>query len=259
MFAQYLNSDNYFETENLRKAEREQRYEQTYNAYLQGKYAEAIASATAAMNDTANKSYESKYLIVRSLAYAKDAQKTQFRNDLVTITERYSGSEEDSLARALLAKLDKGLEPVKATPYVSPLADSGKFTETPQNQAQTYTLNLDTTHTVVCLIDMGMQNRAQYVIADYNFSNYIIEDFDIRLMRLSEERQAILIEGFENAQKAMTYFYSLRDQEFWKEISSESVPTIYAVSDNNVRTLILSDLGGDYDKFFTENYLKSKY
>lgn len=258
-FAQYLKSDNYFETQNLQRAEREQRYEQTYNAYLGGRYAEAIASATSAMTDTANRQYEPKYLIVRSLAYAKNAQKSEFRNDLVTITQRYVGSEEDSLARVFLAKLDEGLEPVKATPYVSPLAEAGRTAEATQAQQNTYAFNPDTTHTVVCVVDAGMQNRAQYLIADYNFSNYIIDDFDISMVRLADDRQVLVIEGFENARRAMEYFYSLREQKFWSEISSEALPTIYAVSDNNTRMLILSDLGGDYDAFFNDNYLKNKY
>lgn len=258
-FAKYLNMPNYFEQQNIQKAELEQRYEHTYNAYLDGQYSEAISAASSALSDTTNNEYRPKYLLVRSLAYAKNAQTAPFKADLQTITEQYNGGQEDSIAKILLAKLDEGLTPVKAEPYKSPLSEAGKqIAESTTNNVETYTYRADTTHTIICLVDFEMQNKAQFVISDYNFSNYLVEDFDIKIQKLSEQHQAVIINGFENKDIAMSYFYSLREQEFWKEISSEAMPTIYVVSDNNVRMLILSDLGNNYSQFFDEYYLNKK-
>lgn len=253
-FADYLRSNNYFDLQKAKREEKDQRYERTYNAYLSGQYNEAIASATSALNDTTNKEYYSKYLLIRSLAYAKDAQTMPFKADLISITERYSGTQEDSLAQQFLAHLNAGQTPIKAMPYQSPMAETGKYTETKSEPTEFYTFRADTTQTILCLIDFGMQNRAQFVIADYNFTNYLIEDFDIRIQKISDEHQAILIEGFSNAKTAMTYYYALREQSFWKELTQESVPQIFVVSDNNIRAVILSDLGNNYEQFFKQNY-----
>ncbi len=114
----------------------------------------------------------------------------------------------------------------------------------------------DTTHTIICLIDVGMQNKAQFVIADYNFSNFLLEDFDIYHSNLPDARPTITIHGFADQKAAMNYFYALREQPFWSDISSSSIPEIYVVSDNNLKLVVLTAISAEYVEFFKDNYLK---
>lgn len=256
-FAQYLSQNDYFDKKSLTLAESEARYGHTYDAYLNGQYEEAASSATHGLNVASDSVYAPKYLLVRSLSHAKMAHTTQFRADLTEITTKYAGGEEDELARKLLAMLDEGKEPIRATEYKSPLAEAGMVTDDNNKLLiANFEYKPDTTHSVICVIDEGMANEAQFVIADYNFTNYIIEDLDIKAMTLADKRQVIIISGLENETAAKTYYYSLRDKEFWKNITSASIPEIYIASDNNTKLALLSTLSKEFVEFFEKYYLK---
>lgn len=255
-FAQYLTQPDYFDQKSAELAEREARYERVYNAYLGGSYSEAVAQATSQLSDTTNAEYAPKYLLIRSLSYAKQAQTTAFRADLETITERYAGGEEDSLARKFIAMLDSGLVPVKATVYDSPLEQAGKFDNSAAQKTETFVFNADTTQTLVCIVDRGKQNQAQFSLADYNFSNYLLDDFDLKITQLADGRAVVLVGGFENMQAAMTYLYAIRVQAFWSEVTEATIPELYIVSDNNLRLALLTSISDDYKAFFEANYLK---
>lgn len=257
-FAQYLSQHDYFSQQDILKAEVEMRYQHTYEAFLKGNYSEAISLASSQIPYAEPSPYEPKYLLIRSLSYAKQAQTAAFRSDLTDITNKYEGTEEAQLAQKLIELLDNGQSPVKATPYQSPLAESGHYTETEQAPNATFKYNPDTTHTVICVINNDMTKEAQFTIADYNFTNYLLDDLDIRTTSLADKRQVVIVSGFANKVEAMNYYYAIRDKEYWKHLSDSSVPVIYVASDNNLKLILLSSDSKEYEQFFDEYYLKRK-
>lgn len=255
-FAKYLSNSNYFDIQAAEKAEKEMHYENAYSSYLKNNYGDAIAASSKELAASPEKEYTPKYLLIRALSYAKTAQTQAFRADLTEITQNYADGEEAEMAQKLLAKLDEGKEPVRATSYESPLANANNSNEETAMANKAYEYRPDTTHTIICVIDNGLQTEAQFTIADYNFTNYLVEDLDIRTSALADKRQIIAVSGFGNKQEAMNYFYAIRDKDFWKELTSSSIPEIYVVSDNNVRILQLSKSTAEYEVFFEENYLR---
>ena len=254
-FAQYLNQPNYLEAQSIAKAELEARYEHTYSSYLSANYAEAISTASTMLSQNADTVYTPKYLLVRSLSYAKMANTADFRTDLTTIVTNYPNGEEAKLASKLLAMLNEGKTPVRAEQYNSPLNENGQYADATNVQEKTFAYNADTTHTVVCIIDNGLQTEAQFTVADYNFSNYLLEDLDIQTLTLADERQVLIVSGFSNKTEAMNYFYAVRDKSWWHDLTSATLPEIYVVSDNNLRLVLLSSIGEEYEKFFSKFYL----
>lgn len=254
-FARQLSSGDALTMLENQKLERELQYETTYAAYLSGNFAEAESRATNAMLDTANASYTAKYLLVRSLSYAKQARTELFRADLETITSQYRGGAEDSLAIKLLAMLDKGQAPVKAENYESPLAMRDKEVSFGGDAAEIFVYQPDTTHAVACIVAAGMENRAQFLVADYNFSSFLLDDYDIAISQLADGRSLIVVRSFAHKQAAMNYLYSLREQTMWKELTDSALPEIYAVSDNNFKLFLLRSAGAEHSAFFDEHYL----
>jgi len=252
-FAKYLSTQDYFTQQELANAESEIRYQHTYESYLDGNYSEAIASASEQINNSPL--HKSKYLLIRSLSFAKQGLTAPFRADLVDITNEYSGSEEASLAQKLLEKLDNGQSPVKETHYESPLAESDEQIEEHSITAENFVYNPDTTHTIICLINKDMAKEAQFAVADYNFTNYLLEDLDIRTAALANKQQAIIVNGFSSKVEAMNYFYSIRDKSFWKEFTSSPIPEIYVASDNNIKLILLTSNMNEYQQFFEEYYI----
>lgn len=252
-FASFLSTHDFFTQKELANAESEMRYQHTYEAYLAGNYAEAITSASEQIDRASQ--LKSKYLLVRSLSYAKQGQTLPFRADLTDITTQFAGSDEAALAQKLLDILDQGQTPIKETYYESPLAESTDYAESEQVTADQFVYVPDTTHTIICFINKDVAKEAQFTVADYNFSNYLLEDLDIRTATLANKQQAIVINGFTSKIEAMNYFYSIRDKEFWKEFISTPIPEIYVVSDNNLKLVLLSSSIDEYKAFFDEYYI----
>lgn len=254
-FADYLQNPSFFADREMAYKAREERYEQTYNEYLNGNYSSVSSMATSALADTSD-AYPAKYLLLRSLAAAKQGQVSPFRADLMTITQKYAGSEEDSLAKIFLAQIENGRQPVKAAPYKSPLVTANSATATANEENRSdFVYNADTTHTVLCLVETEYVNKLIYRIADYNFSSYLVADYDIQKKMLTNGKTIVTISGFANKTEAQTYFYSLRDQKLWSDVTGNSLPNIVVVSNNNLRTVLLLGSFDAYMNFFEQYYL----
>ncbi len=257
-FASFLKNGNYFDDQNSEKNVREKAYQETYAAYLNNDFNYCISSSSTALRDTMNGLYASKYLLIRSLSYAKTANTPYFRADLEQIVHDYPNTPEDTLAQKFLALLDDGKTPIRSTTYDSPFEHVGRNQDGTVEMQATFTFIPDTTHSVVCIINPEVKARAQFVIADYNFSNFLTDDFDIYVSNLSDGRTIMTITPFENYTAAMTYFYAIRDQEFWHDFCETAIPEIYAIGDNNLKLAVLSALNAEFIGFWETNYLKKK-
>ena len=254
MYAEYLRTPAFLARLEAQRRMREERYEQTYEDYLGGRFAAVVPAATRALNDTAE-TYRAKYLLLRALAEAKQGHAEPFRADLTAIATHHAGTPEDSIATIWLAQLDQGRQPVRATAYDSPLARHLNAEGTPQAQAAPQFELRDTTHTVICLVPTQLANELLFRIADYNFDNYLVADYGMAKRRADAERTMIVISGFAGRTDAMTYFYSLRDQRLWAETIGAEQPQIVAASDNNMPLLTSARALAAYAEFFDRHYL----
>lgn len=263
-FASYLSqgAKSYFANADAKLEAHETLYKSAYDAYLTGQYASAQNIASEALKSESESDYHSKYLLVRALSNAKQGNRLSFEADLRDITKRYTNTPEDTLAQTFLAMLAQGKSPVAHQEYKSPLSDKRDYESIESASADPkimYEYKPDLPHAVVIIVDMDAQNRAQYLVADYNFTNFLLDDYDLSIVNLLEGRPAILVSGFENKQAAMQYFYSMREQPFLKEVVTDRpLPQLYAIPVEQVRTLSV-DKDLLYDSFFTVNYLQNTH
>lgn len=263
-FASYLSqgSKSYFAKADAKLEAHELLYKSAYDAYLTGQYANAQNIASDALQSAAESDYHSKYLLVRALSSAKVGNRLSFEADLRDITAKYTNTPEDTLAQRFLAMLAQGRSPVAHQDYKSPLSDKRDLESIESASADAkimYEYKPELPHAVVIIVDKDAQNRAQYRVADYNFTNFLLDDYDLSIVNLLEGRPAILVSGFSNKQEAMQYFYSVREQPFLKEVVTDRpLPQLYAIPVEQVRTLSV-DKDLLYDSFFTEHYLQNTY
>lgn len=261
-FAAYLKqgADSYFAATDKVLQEHEAKYRSAYDAYLLGQFAQSYSLASQALGETSEADYHSKYLLIRALSSAKQGQRTAFEADLRDITDRYANTPEDTLARAFLDQLALGKAPVVHQSYDSPLEENryDSAAETAANtSAAEYKYSPEASHSVVAFVDNDMQNRALFLIADYNFTNFLLDDYDLAILTMANGSMAIQVSGFANQKAAMAYFFSLREQSLFSEVSpSRSIPLLYAIPTDQVR-ILTQDKSLEYDTFFQEHYMNS--
>lgn len=236
--------------------QREAAYRQTYATYLAGNYAQAESMASAGLQSPdPDAEQHPQFMLVRAMSRAKQGDAAGFRADLTTITNAYAGTPQDSVARLLLAKLDKGLSPVRHTAYDSPLHNAVTMADSAAApKIVNYVYEPDSVHVILCLIDNGKRKDALFTIADYNFTNYLLTDYDIATPTLHGGVQAVVISSFKNRKEAETYFYALREQPFWKRLTDAAIPKIYMLSLNNQRLVAIEGVNEAFLKFMKDNY-----
>ncbi len=236
---------------------REQTFRSAYEAYIAHRYDQVQAVATRALQDSqTDEHYRPRYLLLRAMSGAKQGNATAMRSDLTSITEKYAGTEQDSIAKILLAKLDEGMLPVRHTIYDSPLdkASGIAYADSATDRAH-YVYQPDSAHVIVCVVDNGKLKEAQFSIADYNFSNYILQDYDLAMQRLPGDKQIIVISPFADRRDATTYFYALREQKMWRNLTSEPLPLIYMMSLQNYHLLTTTGIDRVFLQFVEEHYV----
>ena len=235
--------------------ESEARYRETYAAYLASDFARAQHMATQALATVGGNGLRPQYLLVRAMAEAKQGDAEAMRADLSEIVSSHPATPQDTLAESLLALLDKGMEPVRHTAYDSPLSRQWQAeAEAPMPEKVAYAYEPDSAHVVLCVIDPGKQKDALFAIADYNFTNYILTDYDIAMLHLPNGCDAVILSPFKDRKEAEVYLYALREQPFWKKLTEAAIPQIFMMSKNNLRLCALSGIDEAFLQFMGQNY-----
>ena len=256
--AKNISNPRYVEQLNEQNAQRERYFRETYAAYTRHDFREAERRASERINSgDAEERNIAQYLLLRAMSAAKQGKATEFRADLERITKEYAGTAQDSLSQILLAALGEGKTPVVQTAYDSPLDKARRVEDTAVEIADVkaeYRYEPDSAHVVVCVVDGGKLKEGQFRIADYNFTNHILKDYDLDMKLIPGDRQIVVVRTFENKKEAMTYVYALREQAMWKELTSEPLPLIYTMSEQNYRLMTLTGMDEAFETFIGSHY-----
>lgn len=256
LMAQSISDPSFLARRQADHDQREAAYRQAYAAYLANNFSQADALASSALQSPdPDAEQQPQLFLVRAMSRAKMGDAAGFRSDLNSITNAFPATPQDSVAKQLLAMLDKGLNPVRHTDYSSPLQSAASRADSSSApRIVNYVYQPDSTHVILCLIDDGKRNDALFTIADYNFSNYILTDYDISTPSLHGGVQSVVISSFRNRKEAEEYFYALREQPFWKNLTNAPIPRIYMLSTTNLRLVTVEGVNEAFLNFMKDNY-----
>ncbi|TRX72031.1 tetratricopeptide repeat protein [Carboxylicivirga sp. M1479] len=261
-FVAYLNDPDFLKKILDKKEQESKSYEATYEAFLFGRFNEVISKSNLAISNTNEDSQlTNKYLLLRGLSYGKNGQVEPFKTDLTTIINNDKESDEAQLAQELLKHIEEGKTPVQGTLFAATPGQIGSQVsddldvDSLKQQADFVYVEKEPYQVVVMGIKEANLNRAIYHVADYNFSRYLLHDFEIQEQRLLNGSSIVVIDGFSNRVEVMDYFYGLREnpQFFGFDKINDN---IVVLSESNHNKFYLSGLVKDYIQFFNKYYLQ---
>ena len=257
-FARYLNDPLFFEKLEAQRVAVEKHYEATYTHYLMNDYTQAIAGAQTMPYPEENP-YQAKYSLIKALSFAKLGDSEPFNQTLKSIVADYPGTEEAKLASSLMSEVEKGRQPIKATPYQSMMTDKGQTasgSEIAATQEVPFLYSPYESHSAIIIGDTATNMaQLQYNVADYNFGRFLLADFELEQQQLPDQTKLLLVKGLKNKIEALDYLYTIREQSKLFAGAGLVNPEIVVVSDNNIKSLLLSGNMVAYLKFFKEHYL----
>ncbi|MBO4232527.1 MAG: hypothetical protein J5862_04765 [Bacteroidales bacterium] len=190
-----------------------------------------------------------KFLFLNSIAVAKTEGQDAFVGELKNIVDKYGQSDVASMAKDMLALLNVG-EESKQDGELNSLADKRAETEMSVDSALIdKTFSEDKAQTTfiyyICAADEQIVNQLLYEIALFNFSQFLIKDFDLKKenpLHFKEKYDTFnQTEKQEYAAIEILKFDNYDDAQWYADLLAENAALKSLFEKNNVSTLIISE------------------
>ena len=190
-------------------AEQDSLYAATYEAYTRGQFAVVKANKQYADTVFPQSALMPRFLFLNAVSVARTEGQEAFIAQLQELVERFGSTELGSMAKNMLAMMGQGMESQKGG-ATSDLAElRGKTDETEEGEstegAQEWSEDRNQPSVVLLILktaDEEALNNLLYEVALFNFSQFLIRDFDLQKMPVFGEGCALRVSGFANMDEA---------------------------------------------------------
>ena len=225
-YSSVVRDPRYFDKLRTMAAEQDSVYEATYAAYKRSDYATIRRNKAYAEENYPLSPLMPRFLFLNAVAVAKTEGQEAFIRELQDLVGRYPDSELGTMAKDFLALMNQGAESQKGG-TTSSLAD--KRTEESQTGEEDLSAETETDRNIVTILiakDENTLNNLLYNVALYNFTRFMIKDFDLRAdLNYSSTQSALEISGFDSSEEVEWYKGLLREdadlQALFSQIGAE--------------------------------------
>ena len=240
--AYIVSQPDYFNRLKQMAQEQDSLYETTYQAYTDNLFATVKTNKLYAETNYPLSPLMPRFLFLNAIAVAKTDGQTAFITQLQDMVARYPESELASMAKDMLALMGQGAESQKG--YLSSL-QTRRTTETPENQEQdslevqfSTERNIPAQVLLVMSADDTILNQLLYEVALFNFSQFMIKDFDLKqLPAFGAEQKAVQVSGFEKLDEAEWYMGLLLKNATISQFLAENKVQVLAITEENAQLL----------------------
>ena len=209
--AYIVSQPDYFDRLQRMTMEQDSIYESTYNAYRKSQYQTVKTNKQYVEENYPLSPLMPRFLFLNAISVAKTNGQGAFIDELHDMVSRYPDNELAAMAKDMLALMGQGAESQKGGEMAS-LQDRREVISTTSTEQQDTTIAFSTATnepSFVLLVlprDEKRLNTILYEVALYNFSQFMIKDFDLKqLPMFTIGESAVQVSGFANMDEAMWY------------------------------------------------------
>ena len=206
--AQIVAQPDYFDKLQRMAQEQDSLYAHTYNAYAHAQYDIVKYNTQYAEREYPLSPLMPRFLFLNAISVARTEGQEPFIAALQHIVASHGSSEMGAMAKDMLAMMGQGMESQQGT-STSSLADKrGQVTEQiPDTTDNTLQWSEERDQPSIVLLrlpntDEQALNDLLYEVALFNFSQFLIRDFDMQAMPIVGEGSALRVSGFQNMDEA---------------------------------------------------------
>ena len=188
-------------------AEQDSLYAATYRAYTKGQYAIVKANKQQAQTEFPESRLMPRFLFLNAVSVARTEGQDAFVVELQDLVTKYGETELGTMAKDMLAMLGQGRESQNGGSTGS-LADMrGQVEEEPEDTTAAQEWSEDRKQPSVVLLIMAKAdeqalNELLYEVALFNFSQFLIRDFELQKLPVWGEGCALRVSGFADLDEA---------------------------------------------------------
>ncbi|TCO07948.1 type IX secretion system periplasmic lipoprotein PorW/SprE [Natronoflexus pectinivorans] len=260
-YAEFARNPQYAEAKRQRRQELNELYNDAFNAYINNRFNSSISKSTLIIIETEEEELLRKARLLKAAAYARQGNVTNFENELNILTNDFGTTREGKLAERWLAMMAEGKLPAigPVTRQMTTATDESDIPETPIEEVvpvDRFNFEPGQEHFILIVVEEDADiNRLLFNLADYNFSRFLLADYEIESRTLPDSRRLLSIGSFANNREAMDYYYGLRSNPGLLRAENVNAPMLMAGSVSNKNTLISTGETTEFRDFFSKNYL----
>ena len=235
--AYIVSQPDYFDRLRKMAAEQDSIYEATYKAYTKSDFATVKQNKQYAEEKYPLSPLMPRFLFLNAVAVARTEGQTAFVGELQDMVGRYPESELGAIAKDMLAMMGQGMESQKGgeVSSLSSLREQTAQAEESESDSIAALSDERNVPSVVLLIlpqaDEQALNRLQYEVALFNFSQFLIRDFDMQKMPILGTGCALRVMGFE----------SMDEAEWWLGLVNENADLTLLFKEMGVKAVPISE------------------
>ena len=255
--ARIVSQPDYFEKLQRMAQEQDSLYEATYNAYRKSEFAAVKANKQHAEEEYPLSPLMPRFLFLNAVAVARTDGQDAFIVELKNMVARYSDSELSAMAKDMLAMMGQGMESQKGE-MTSDLEDLRQQSEeTSEEETGEKQFSTETNAASLVLLSMPEANEQKlnkllFEVALFNFSQFLIRDFDLQKMPVWEEGCALRVSGFENLGETDWYLGLTSKNPELQSVFAELQVTPLRITEDNYKLIPGTFSVEEYKNFFQE-------
>lgn len=236
--AYIVSQPDYFDRLRKMSAEQDSLYETTYNAYRSSDYAQVKTNKHYVEDNYPLTPLMPRFLFLTAISVAKTDGQDAFIGELRDMVTRYPDNELAAMAKDMLALMGQGAESQKGGEIAS-LQDRRQVEQTAaEEQDTTITFSTNTNEPAFVLLVMPRDdkrlNTVLYEVALYNFSQFMIKDFDLKqLPTFAIGECALQVSGFSHLDEALWYENMLKKNLDLMQVLQTNEVQVLSITSSN--------------------------
>jgi outer membrane protein assembly factor BamD (BamD/ComL family) len=188
-------------------------YALTYRAYNASDFETVFQNVAYIQKNYPLATLMPKFLFLNALSVGKKDTQEKFRSALENLITNYPESDVSAMAKDILALMKQGQEAKKGTTSGTLLARRDETTKAEVADVAKMKFSADklTRHRLLLISSTSLENmhKLQYNVASFNFSRFMIKDFDLVINKLDTARNSLSITNFESYDEVSWYLNSI--------------------------------------------------
>lgn len=262
-YAEMLSQPDYISRLTKMYHEQDSIYALTYKAYLENDFARVNKNVDFVKQNFPLSSLMPKFLFLNALSIGKKDSPDKFENALEELVKYYPESDVSAMSKDMLALMKQGREVKTGTSGGSLLALRDKETKSDTsavNLQQHFSLDKQSKHRLLLIAGANTlnMNKILYNIASFNFSHFMIKDFDLVVSKIDTARNALSITNLESYDETQWYQNSLTTDTLLSQLFNEFKVQKVIVSEDNFALLRTVFTLNDYLAFAQKNLMSTQ-
>lgn len=255
-YAHALSNPDYLNNLRTMNQRQESMYQETYQAYLNGETETVHRNYSFVKENWPLSALLPRFLLLDALSYVTTNDRDAVRKQLEQLTALYNDGNYIPMAQGILRELATGRtlasdgKTVRSMIWEQHLSGTKTAESGTSEAVEPFVIEPDTPHLLVLAFqtDSVGTNELLFEVANYNFTNFLIRDFDLEVMTF-KDLSLLIIKGFNNFKELSDY--RLRMALPGGLLLSEFITPVM-ISDINFRKLLQGGTFADYFSFMEQ-------